>query len=183
MEIPEYELEDFETAEPYDFVLKISDPFDQQTAIMKIARMAKECDKSINFPKLLDAYRKHLGGATVTHHTEFTGQPLELESGDWICDDNGVRRYVKGQLVIACKQPIMPVGRLFNIDTGLKKTEIAFRTQDGKWQREIFDAEDLASKYKIVRLSQLSVAVTSNNASALVDYLSDVEQANYTKME
>lgn len=182
MDMPEYGLDDFMTAEPYDFVLKITDPFEQQMAILKISKMAKECDKSINFPKLLDTYRKHLGGADVTHHTEFTGQPMQLESGDWICDDNGVRKYVRGQLVIACKQPIMPVGRLFNIDTGLKKTEIAFRTQDGKWQHEIFDAEDLASKYKIVHLSQLSIAVTSNNASALVDYLSDMEQANYTEL-
>ena len=114
MELPEYKLEDYtDSTAPFDFVLKLKTPLEQEQAIAALSKQAKEIDNSINFRRMFDAYIKSKKEAGEQHETEFTGQPMQLASGDWICDDYGVRRFENGRLVTACQHPIMPVSRLF----------------------------------------------------------------------
>ncbi len=110
--------------------------------------------------------------------SEFTGQPMELETGDWIADDQGVTRRGNGFEEVACVHPIMPVQRLTNVDTGVTKLELAFR-RGAAWRKIISDKQTLASANKIVSLADSDVAITSENAKALVRYLHDVENMNY----
>ena len=64
--------------------------------------------------------------------TNFTGQEFALDCGDWTCDDYGVtiNDGYRGEGV-ACTHPIMPVQRLYNIDSGTEKLKIAYRKEHG----------------------------------------------------
>lgn len=63
--------------------------------------------------------------------TAFTGQPVELECGQWRANDLGVtmqRFDNKGMPVIinACTHPILPVEILKNVDTGDERIRLAY---------------------------------------------------------
>ena len=183
MELPKYKLEDYtDSTAPFDFVLKQKTPLEQEQAIAALSKQAKDIDPSINFKRLFDAYMKGKKESGEQHVTEFTDQPVQLASGDWICDDYGVRRFENGRMVTACQHPIMPVSRLINIDTGYAKIEVAFRRPGKKWTVAVCDAETLASNRAITKLSQQDIQVTSSTAKGLVDYLSDLEQINYERL-
>nr|WP_243235852.1 DUF927 domain-containing protein [Zhenpiania hominis] len=83
--------------------------------------------------------------------------------------------------IVACVHPILPVKRLVNIDTGIEKLELAYR-KGKQWRKMIFDRRQIASASSIVGLSDYGVAVTSENAKYLVQYLHDVENLNYDKI-
>lgn len=110
--------------------------------------------------------------------SEFEGQPMELETGQWKADDAAITRDTAQGEEIACVHPIMPVKRLVNVDTGIEKLEIAFK-RGGIWRRLTADKQTLASANRIVSISDSGVAVTSETAKSLVRYLHDVENMNY----
>ncbi|HCA30434.1 MAG TPA: helicase, partial [Ruminococcaceae bacterium] len=75
----------------------------------------------------------------------------------------------------------MPVERLVNIDTGVEKLKIAY-SKGKKWRELIMDKRTLASANSIISMADMGVAVTSENAKALVRYLSDIENINYDRI-
>lgn len=79
---------------------------------------------------------------------------------------------------IACVHPIMPVECLTNIDTGTEKLRIAFR-KGRQWRNKIYERRTIASAHNILELANNGVAVTSENARYLVQYLHDAENLNY----
>ena len=75
---------------------------------------------------------------------------------------------------------MMPVERLVNIDTGVEKLKLAFhKGEERRWREIIVEKSVLASNQKILQLSDQGIAVTSENARALVRYISDMENINY----
>ncbi len=76
---------------------------------------------------------------------------------------------------IACCHPLMPVERLVNIDTGVEKLKIAY-SKGKRWREIIVDKRILASANSIVQLADNGIAVNSENARSLVQYLSDIEK-------
>ena len=118
-------------------------------------------------------------GMDVENVTMFDGQPEELYSGEYNCDDSGVT-YIDyaGREVIVCRHPIMPVQRLVNIDTGEVKLEIAFK-RGYRWRFQVFDKSVLASSNKIVELAKVGIAVDSESSKELVRYLTFLEAENY----
>lgn len=115
----------------------------------------------------------------VDQVTEFTGQKLELDAGEWQADDFGVSRRGKFGEEIACPHPILPVERLVNIDTGVEKLKLAFCKGDRRWREVVADKKLLASNNSILELANMGIAVTSENSRALVHYISDLENLNY----
>lgn len=111
--------------------------------------------------------------------TMFSNQPLELDCGQWDCDDRGVYRIGRlGGRETACSHPILPVERLRNLDTGEIKIRLAF-CRSGQWQSVIMDAATLASTRTITpALASQDISVTSATAPALVDYLSEISDLN-----
>lgn len=81
----------------------------------------------------------------------------------------------------ACCHPIMPVERLVNIDTGAEKLKISY-SKGKKWRDVIVEKRILASANSIVALADMGVAVNSENARALVQYLGDMENINYDRI-
>lgn len=81
-----------------------------------------------------------------------------------------------GKLLISY-QPIVPTEKYINLETNLEKIKIAFLNKD-KWNTVIVDKSVISSTQAIIKLSDLGVAVTSENAKHLVKYLSEVENLN-----
>lgn len=112
--------------------------------------------------------------------TEFTGQPLELDCGQWDCDDRGIYRTGKfGTRECACSHPIIPVERMRNVDTGETKVQLAFCRERGQWDSIIIDPASIATARAIVpALANLDISVTGTTAAALVDFLNEISDRN-----
>ena len=159
-------------------MLAIRNPFERDMAVRIMSDVARNVGVTW-FQKTFKAFiesqehpkeRIYIDGMTM-----FTGQPLELNTGKWRADDFGVSRDDDD---VACPHPIMPVERLVNIDTGVEKLRIAF-SKGKRWREVIASKQTLASPNKILELADQGIAVTSENARSLIQYLSDVENINY----
>lgn len=113
--------------------------------------------------------------------TGFTGQPIQLDCGQWLADDRGITCFTaSGSEAVALNHPLLPVMRLVNIDSGEEKLKLAWRRgKRGKWREIIVSKADLAGKQAIVSLAKAGIAVNSENAGWLIRYLCDIESLNY----
>lgn len=120
--------------------------------------------------------------------TDFTGQAQELECGPWRANDLGVSMQkfdAHGQPVCvnACTHPIMPVEIYKNVDTGRERVKLAY-FKYGQWQNVTVNRKVCADNSAIVDvLSDIGIEVTSENAKALVKYISDCIGLNPAKLE
>ena len=180
--LKQWDKADYLTEAPYEALYALrGDVFAHQARLEEMAAEAA----SAGFRTFKAMYKQYkakkndrAGGSNVT---EFSGQPMELETGAWKADDLGITTQEQYTEVVACVHPIMPVCRLVNVDTGLEKAEIAFR-KGNAWRRIVVDKRAIASANSIISLSDNGVAVTSENARHLVRYLHDVENYNYDQI-
>lgn len=170
------------TTIPYELVYRYhNDTFqhERQLAIM-CAKAAKAGIR--NFKTLYSKYTLSLKQATqdvyICNMTQFEGQPIELDSGEWECNERGISRWTGQREEVACCHPMLPMERLVNIDTGIEKLRITY-SKGKKWREIIVDKRTLASANSIVQLADMGIAVTSENARAMVQYISDIENKNY----
>ena len=188
MEVPEkytYSLDDFTTAAPYEFIYNnyFGAPFTYQAERVKLADNAKNVGFK-GFHSMMKAYEDtmHKDNSMVLNQTDFTDQPAILKSGAWDASDIGIfKTDSSGNRILACAHPIMPVKRLINIDTGEVKIELAFKrsAHEKSWHTIIVGKDVISTSRTIVSLSSQGISVTSTTASALVDYLNDIENLNY----
>ena len=178
-----YTAEDFlESTTPYEELEKCNgDPFLQQRMIEAMSKYAA----SIGFRGLKLMYKRYQqsirasrGAYIAEHPTNFENQPIELDAGKWEADDSGIRKSEGQGEVIACPHPILPVERLVNIDTSEEKLRLAFR-KGAIWRKIIVSKIVLANTNKVTELAGCGIAVTSQNARAFVEYISDIENLNY----
>lgn len=135
-----------------------------------------------NFMSLWKAYLSSVQAAKSVpcdNTTDFTGQPKELNCGEWVADDYGVHGIDRfGGEIEACNHPIMPVKRLVNVDTDTEKLVLAYKKRGGYWRTVTVEKKVLASTTSIIALAEYGIAVNSENARALIRYLADVENLN-----
>ncbi len=167
---------------PYEELYQhIGDPFTHERQMTIMAEQAAEVGVR-NFKRLYGEYVKSLKQQNqmkmIGNMTRFDGQTLELDAGEWDCDDQGIITRSGPFEVCACVHPIMPIERLVNIDTGVEKLKIAFR-KGRTWRTIIADKRTLASAQAIINLADMGIAVNSENAKYLVKYLHDIENLNY----
>ena len=183
MEIKQYTKEDFlESLEPYEFLYQFStDGFQMEQVGTKLSQMAQLLGVR-NFKKLFAEYVKSQKVSKklicINNVTQFDGQQLELDTGEWRADEYGVSIETQFGEQFACCHPILPVERLVNIDTGIEKLKIAYR-KGRSWRTIISDKKTLASSNQIVNLADCGIAVNSENSKHLVKYLHDIESLNY----
>lgn len=134
--------------------------------------------KITNFGGTYKAFEKEHNKMYGENITEFTNQPLELLSGNWVCDDYGITIVMDGTEKVACNHPIMPIERLVNVDTGVEKLKIAF-SKGKRWRSVTAERKTLSSNNGILELANSGVAITSDSAKLLVKYLYDIEEKNY----
>ncbi len=182
-----YTKEDFlEGTGPYEEVYALrGNPFEFQRAINKMSDIAKMVKVS-NFKKLFGEYcasMRMLGHDDyIENASDFEGQEIDLATGDWHADEAGITRINKqGFEEIACVHPIMPTRRFVDIDTGSEKIEIAYK-KGKQWRKLICERGQFADARRIVGLSNNGIAVTSENAKLLVQYIHDVENLNYNRI-
>lgn len=182
-----YTKEDYiTTTAPYEEVEQSANPFEKEQKIAQLTNHAKSVGVR-NFQTLYRQYVKTMrmmgGREYIENASNFEGQELELNTGDWTADDYGITRPGRGENPpeTACPHPIMPVLRLTNIDTGIEKVKLAFK-RGGIWRYLVCDRKQVASQNSIVGLADYGVAVTSENARYLVKYLHDVENLNYERI-
>lgn len=180
-EMIEYKKEDFtDGTAPFEYVYQFHEnKFTERQAIEKMAAVALKVGVR-GFKSMYTEYLKELKQLhePMAHYTQFDGQPFELQCGEWTANDMGIYREGMFNTETACPHPIMPIQRLINIDTGIEKMKIAFR-KGYRWREIIVDKSVVSSATKIVNLSDNGISVTSENAKALVRFLSEVESANY----
>lgn len=186
-EFREYKKEDFlEGTEPYEVLYKYID--DQFTLMQLTEQMSGVAAKvgvrgfKTLFKRYCEAKKLESAGRYIPNATNFDGQPIELDCGDWIADDGGIRIHTPLGPMLACIHPIMPVLRLINIDTNTEKLQLAYR-KGGIWRKTIADKRTLAAASSIIALADVGVAVNSENAKLLVRYLHDAENLNYDRIE
>lgn len=186
--IPDYQYsaEDFCTPDPYEKLYELhKTPFLYEIAKVKMEENARAVGFK-SFRGMLQKYNKAQLEARrrnmIPNQTEFDGQAMELNCGTWESLDWGIFRDLpNGGRECACAHPIMPVGRLVNIDTGEVKLKLAFKPpgREEKWRTTIVDKATVSTARNITSLASQGISVTSNSASALVDYINDMENLNY----
>lgn len=182
----EYTFDDFLSSKPYEELYKyISMPFIFQTEKAKVAKNAADVGFKGFMSTLkifLEAEQNEKRRNMIPNQTEFDGPYQELDCGEWHSTDWGIyRETAYGSREVACSHAIMPVERLVNIDTGEVKLKLAYKRpgKDRKWQTTIVGKDVVSTSRTIVQLASQGISVTSNSASALVDYLNDIENRNY----
>lgn len=125
------------------------------------------------------AQKKASGIIEADNLTRFENQPLELNCGQWLADDQGITRVgSNGAEEEALNHPLLPVLRLVNVDNDEEKLRLAYR-KGKQWRYILADKHTLASKTGIIELAKVGIAVNSENAPLLVKYLYDIESLNY----
>lgn len=177
-----FEKEDFLTPAPYEALYKFhKEPFVHATKMAELAAYAERM-KFRGFKAMYKRYVESLkvqsGTVYIDNVTSFTGQPLELNAGDWEAEDTGIFKKNGFNDEMACPHPIMPIERLVNIDTGEEKLKLAFR-KGAIWRKIIVSKVVLANSNKVTELAGSGISVTSQTARAFVSYISDLENLNY----
>ena len=181
--IPDYTAEQFiDTEEPYAFLYQYRDnKFLLKQMVQKMKAKAGAVGVKC-FIALWDAYQEMMAqknGVILANSTQFDGQEMELFSGEYICDENGVFLVDKyGYENTICRHPIMPVERLVNIDSGEERLKLAYK-KGRVWRSIIVEKSVIASSSSILQLAANGIMVNSENAKALSTYLLEMEQLNY----
>ena len=182
----EYTKEDYLTSTtPFEEIESCQSPFEKEQKLALIGDHARSVGVR-NFVTLYKKYVKTMRQIAKKDYIEnasnFEGQEIELNTGEWTADDFGISRIgYQGQEEVACPHPIMPVMRLTNIDTGIEKLQLAFK-RGVLWRSVVCDRKQVASQNLIVGLADYGISVTSENSRYMVKYLHDVENLNYERI-
>ena len=171
--IPEFSREDYtETSRPYEWLWEHRG---NNFLLKQLKTRMSEKALSVGvrgFIGIFNEFQKSMNerqGMIQGRVTEFEGQPLELECGEYICEEPNVTMEDRlGFVQIICRHPIMPVRRLVNIDSGEEQLEIAYKRDRTKtWRLIVVEKETIASSTKILTLAAVGIFVNSDNAKAL----------------
>ena len=174
----------------FEEIFEEEDLIKRSYLIADLSLRAKDLNVKGQFDLILKAHEKALkeektrttfstsGGRMTEYIIPEEKDYQNMYCGSWFATETGIVSYnVMGLEQRASRQPILPVDRLENIETGEEQIILAFK-RDHRW-KEISVAKDVvASANKIVVLAKYGLAVTSENAKYLVRYLNDVEALN-----
>ena len=183
MKIPAFTAADYiETSKPYEWLSQFEN---DKFALQQMCQQMKAAAGAVgvrSFMTLWNAYRESQAqkkGVRMDNATNFENQPIELFSGQYICDEYGVAVVDRfGYENIICRHAIMPIRRLVNIDNGEERLEIAYK-KGRNWRSIIAEKSVLASSSQILGLAAFGIMVNSENAKTLSTFLLEMEQLNY----
>ena len=181
--IPDFTAEQYyNSSAPYEWLYQYkNDKFLMKQLMQKMKAKAGAVGVKC-FVALFNAYCETVAsksGISLDNSTQFEGQPLELFSGQYKCDEAGVYFMDKfGYEVNVCRHPIMPIQRLCNADTGVEGLEIAYK-KGRNWRTVIVEKSVIASSSSILQLAAYGILVNSENAKALSTYILEIENLNF----
>ncbi|MCD8148625.1 MAG: DUF927 domain-containing protein [Clostridiales bacterium] len=179
--INEYTNETILSAELIAEVFAENDKMKREELLAQLGARARTLRCKTEFTNMVKTYQAVKKEAQAQerssqkNRTNLLDCPLgcQLDSGMWRVTDGGIF-YDSDRI---CYQPILITARFRNIETGEEQVELAFKRR-GNWEKVIVPKTVVASANKIVGLSGKGVAVTSETAKYLVQYLSDIENLN-----
>lgn len=104
-----------------------------------------------------------------------------IPDGYWVNDEGHILQAIAGRKQMAATVSLWPLvlsGRWISLDDGNESVELAWH-KDGAWHRVRAGREVISNRSQLVSLSTQGVPVTSENARAVVQYLSQYEHANH----
>lgn len=181
--------DDLMNPELYSELIQIENEVDREGQAAKVKAKAKTFGAGAVFDRMWSAakreYQKfqkrelavnHFGGDQLSNITSLENGG-SYSVGDWIADDDGVRRITDKGIQYACHQPILISRLLRNAETGKYKVEIKFCLR-GQKKTIYAPREIIGSTSKIISLANDGVDVTSESAKNLVNYLADIQALN-----
>lgn len=84
--------------------------------------------------------------------------------------------------ILVCYHPIVPIQKYKSVEDGSEKIKLAYYT-NFTWNYIIVDKSIISSNQAIIKLSDLGIAVNSENAKYLIKYLSEIENLNKDKIK
>lgn len=188
IQVPSYTKEDYLGGqEPFEWLYSYSE---NKFAMAQAVELIRAQAGSVGVKNFMTLWKAYLSSVKETkfipqdNTTDFTGQPMELNCGEWVADDYGVHGFDRfGGEIEACNHPIMPVKRLVNVDTDAEKLVIAYKKRGGPWRTVTVEKKVLASTTSIIALAEYGIAVNSENARALIRYIADVENLNLESID
>jgi len=185
--IPNYEKDDFlKTTKPFQWIVDTADgnEFIQGQLVEQMAQKAQAL-KVTKFKSMFKNYLKSIKGQSIVYGNvmEFSGTALMWDTGEWTANDDGVyKESAYGGIQFACPHPIFILSRYSNVDTDVESLQLVYGRAGRSYKTKIIPRLDLASANRITKLAEYGVGVTSENAKALVQFLSDFESINYDKI-
>ena len=160
----------------------IKDRGQREAVRQLVEERAGQLHKKTDFKKLYqEEQEQREQAAREGRETRFSKQPKELLSGEYICDDRGVRRVrvANGaeKLEVVSPIPIMPTDLYENLGDGTEKVELSYY-KGGKWKTIIVPRSMVANKNKIINLAGTGPEVTTTTATGMVNYLADMINRN-----
>lgn len=174
--------------------LSIEDKFARESALIALEGAAKAIGQVRNFNKLVKiAINKSLQGKTPSvdagegFMSTVSGFDLPLNTGEWICDDSGVRKFVErnGNLVEepACWQPVLINAIFFNKETNTYRVQLAFKDSENSKIKTVTVSKSLiASSATVTALADYGIAITNQTSPSFVKYLNDLERLNVDRI-
>lgn len=182
--------------ETFDLLLSEEDPVVEVRKANALAEQAKRlgCIKEFNALRAAfrrvkqDAIRMRRSGYRETNNVTNYIYPANknypvLCCGAWVADENGVSidtpvGFAGMQHTIACSHPILLLERVKNIATKEEMVRLAYK-RNNLWQEtDLIEKSVIANASKITALSNIGIAVNSENAKALVRFLSELDVKN-----
>ena len=184
-EVEDMTAEELLREQSFAKIMGIADEFERQQLVTRYELRAKELRVLRGFQKNLTAYKISVAKrqrAAESKQTDFNGAEMQLECGEWIADDFGIRKNEmknNGDFVLryASPIPVLPTAILFNLDTQTEKIKVAFQ-KNNAWQSVICERSVTANASKIVELSNRGLEVNTDNAKHLVKYIADCVSLN-----
>lgn len=159
------------TDKPLQDQLIILNELKEQAAELKIVRSHNEAVKAAK-EQVFNKLMKKQAGTPIDDApdviTNFAGYNIT---------EMGVSIALNKSLLEICPYPIFITERYTDIDDGTEKVKIEFK-RDGVWHNLVLPRATIANASKIVQLADMATGITSENAKAVVKYLSDIESAN-----
>lgn len=189
--LKEYDEKSIISEELIEEIFEVEDEIKRAYMIADCSMRAKELKVASIFGQLINArtrIEKQIVKSTSaqcnnsSRVTDFSipigSRYRNMNCGSWVANGNGIVSYsVIGMEQRASYQPVIPVERLENIETGEEQIVLAFY-RNHRWKEIKVPKDVISSANKIVALSKYGLSVTSENAKYLVKYLNDVENLN-----
>lgn len=168
-------------------VFKIENEFLRQKVIMSLESKAKSIGQARNLQKLLKVLKvKYSSPKQVQEETYTLKVPeldLVLNTGEWLVDNMGVRRYTeKGETLIeeqASWHLVFISNIFYNTEQNTYKVQLAFRENEfSKLKTITVNKSTISNTSNITCLADYGISVTNHSAPFLVKYLNDLERLN-----
>lgn len=192
-EFPPYEVEELTKEEilgdtVINYLISLEDSADKIRAIERVKDKARELKVGTAFNNILKKRSKEDAIAKSNSEDKTLVFP-ELESIEYVTSRYEITK--KGIIyeiipdvgrILVCYHPILPIEKYLNLDDGTEKIKIAFY-KNNHWKYITVLKSVISSNQSIIKLADVGIAVTSENAKFLVKYLSEIENLNIDKIK